>query len=366
MTCKEIALESHTQPVAMTRRAQKCLLAHGKQDLEEAVSGSVNEDFTIWSPTRRASCLGLNPCFLALKDKADTQSAEFLTIRQRRGTFSMAHKTQADGIEKNGSLSSVLYKSDLTEGSLQWVQEPLDGQVLLVLRMDNNCSATAFDMELCAEKLKSLGVQVAADQCRRLIQDAVLKPEVRRYMFYNSRAFQIAIAVVFYVSLWTNIYSTVRLCSFGRYWEASVLVTLAAVLVTVVVILVLDRRQRKSGLRRSLDQLCVVMEAVVHPDPGTEEETPCEESPLLSKGRNPNKKPVTCNELLRLVPDGPPEVMAQQLLVIFSGCYVRLLVTGRLPGAGVGGHLEHSSVPCLCQFVKTTALNTQQSWFMGR
>lgn len=65
----------------------------------------------------------------------------------------------------------------------------------------------------------------------------------------------------------------------------------------------------QSGLRRSLDQLCVVMEAVVHPDLGTEEETPCEESPLLSKGRNPNKKPVTCNELLCLVPDGPPEVM---------------------------------------------------------
>jgi len=38
--------------------------------------------------------------------------------------------------------------------------------------------------------------QVAADQCRRLIQEAVLKPEVRRYMFYNSRVFQIAIAVV--------------------------------------------------------------------------------------------------------------------------------------------------------------------------
>lgn len=38
--------------------------------------------------------------------------------------------------------------------------------------------------------------QVAEDQWRRLIQDAVLKPEVRRYMFYNSRAFQIAIAVV--------------------------------------------------------------------------------------------------------------------------------------------------------------------------
>ncbi|KAM6337527.1 transmembrane protein 268 isoform 1-T4 [Alca torda] len=343
----------------------------------------------------------------------------------------MAHKTHAGGTERKGSLSSILYcKSDLKEGSLQWVKEPLNGQVLMVLSMDNNCSATSFDMELCAEKLKSLGVQVPADQWRRLIQDAVLKPEVRRYMFYNSRAFQIAIAVVFYVSLWTNIYSTVQLCSFGRYWEASVLVTLAAVAVTVVVILVIDRRQRKinmntdvrlaavneisikhslilgitdaldgphsilqlwfvrfsperclqslsahiaelqrtreSGLRHSLDQLCVVMEAAVGPDPGTEEEASREESPLLSSGGNLNKEPVMCNELLHLVPEGPPEVMAQQLLVIFSGCYVRLLVTGRLPRAVAGGHLEDSSVPCLCQFIETTALNTRRSWFMGR
>ncbi|KFV72710.1 Transmembrane protein C9orf91, partial [Dryobates pubescens] len=65
---------------------------------------------------------------------------------------------------------------------------------------------------------------------------------------YNSRAFQIAVAVVFYVSVWTNMYSTVQLCSFGRYWEASVLVTLAAVVVTLAVILVIDRRQRKINM----------------------------------------------------------------------------------------------------------------------
>ncbi|NXE21308.1 TM268 protein, partial [Ardeotis kori] len=53
---------------------------------------------------------------------------------------------------------------------------------------------------------------------------------------------------VFYVSLWTNIYSTVQLHSFGRYWEASVLVTLAAVAVTVVVILVLDCRRKKINM----------------------------------------------------------------------------------------------------------------------
>lgn len=65
----------------------------------------------------------------------------------------------------------------------------------------------------------------------------------------------------------------------------------------------------QSGLQHSLDQLCVVMEAVVQPDLGTEEEALREESPLLSSGVNPNKEPVTCNELLHLVPKGPPEVM---------------------------------------------------------
>ncbi|NXS52113.1 TM268 protein, partial [Brachypteracias leptosomus] len=53
---------------------------------------------------------------------------------------------------------------------------------------------------------------------------------------------------VLYMSLWTNIYSTVQLCSFGRYWEASVLVTLAAVAITVVVILVMDCHQRKINM----------------------------------------------------------------------------------------------------------------------
>ncbi|NWI71700.1 TM268 protein, partial [Todus mexicanus] len=53
---------------------------------------------------------------------------------------------------------------------------------------------------------------------------------------------------VFYMSLWTNIYSTVKLCSFGRYWEASLLVTLAAVVVTVVLILVIDCHQRKINM----------------------------------------------------------------------------------------------------------------------
>lgn len=39
----------------------------------------------------------------------------------------MAHKTQAGGTERKGSLSSILYcKSDLKEGSLQWVKGKRD------------------------------------------------------------------------------------------------------------------------------------------------------------------------------------------------------------------------------------------------
>lgn len=63
--------------------------------------------------------------------------------------------------------------------------------------------------------------------------------------FFTSAIHLSGFSQVFYMSLWTNIYTTVQLCSFGRYWEASVLVTLAAVAVTVVVILVIDHRQRK-------------------------------------------------------------------------------------------------------------------------
>ncbi|NWZ36425.1 TM268 protein, partial [Brachypodius atriceps] len=63
--------------------------------------------------------------------------------------------------------------------------------------------------------------------------------------FYSSRGFQIAMAVVFYISLWTNLYSTLQLSSLGHSWGAGVLVTLVALAVTVLVILVIDCHQRK-------------------------------------------------------------------------------------------------------------------------
>ncbi|XP_056360774.1 transmembrane protein 268 isoform X2 [Oenanthe melanoleuca] len=308
----------------------------------------------------------------------------------------MAQKSQTGGTEENES--SLLYsKSGFKEGALQWVTEPSQGQVLLVLSMDNTCPSSSFDMDLCAQELQALGLQVPGDPWRRLIQEGLLRPQV------------------FYICLWTNLYCTLQLSSLGHSWGAAVLVTLVALALTVLVILVLEQHQRKlnvntdvrlaavneifikhniilgitdvldgphnilqlcfvhfspesclqalaahithlqgtqAGLRQRLNKLCVAMDVAVQ-----EEEAPCEESPLLSSRVTLNKDPVTCNELLPLIPEGPPEAMARQLLVIFSGCYVRLLLTGRLPGARPGSHLGHSSVPCPCQLIQSSVLN---------
>ncbi|XP_041330708.1 transmembrane protein 268 isoform X4 [Pyrgilauda ruficollis] len=177
--------------------------------------------------------------------------------------------------------------------------------------------------------------------------------------------------LVFYISLWTNLYSTLQLCSLGHSWGAGVLVTLVALALTVLVILVIDGHQRKlnvntdvrlaavneifikhsiilgitdvldgphsilqlwfvhfspehclqalaahithlqgtqAGLRHRLNKLWVVMDVAAQPELQVEEEAPCEESPLLSRGVTLNKDPVTCSELLPLIPEGPPQV----------------------------------------------------------
>uniref|UniRef100_A0A8C5JBJ4 Transmembrane protein 268 n=1 Tax=Junco hyemalis TaxID=40217 RepID=A0A8C5JBJ4_JUNHY len=265
--------------------------------------------------------------------------------------------------------------------------------VLLVLSMDNTCPSSSFDMDLCADKLQSLGIQVPMDPWRRLIQEGVLSPQVRRYLFYSSKGCQIAMAMVFYICLWTNLYSTLQLCSLGHSWGAGVLVTLVALALTVLVILVIDGHQRKLnvntdvrlaavneifiehsiilGITDVLDgpsQLCFVhfspqpclqalaahithLEGTQVRDTGDSLGTRAAPAPSPALGVVEVGKD-------REVAQVPlwPAAMAQQLLVLFSACYVRLLVTGRLPRASPRGHLGHSSMPCLCQFIQSTLL----------
>ncbi|XP_078496974.1 transmembrane protein 268 [Lissotriton helveticus] len=319
--------------------------------------------------------------------------------------------------------------------SIRWVKERYNGLVLSVLTCS---SGSPSEMEICVKKLQAFGVQVSLEQCRTLIQNTVLQPDVKRYLFFSSRGFGLALAVIFYMCLWANIYSIVRMFAIGQQWWSIILVSLGAAAITTVTILIIDHRQRKinvntdvrlaaandsflkhhmligvtdgmrnyrntlklwfvhfdprrclrtlsqrleemkrertPALRRCLDHLCIVMETVVTPDPGTDgsemEEGDArgqtEASPLLSVGRGSQKKPLLCSEIVPLIQEGEPDVMAHQLLVIFSACYVRLLITGQLPAVSVVRHAEKINAPCLCQFIEASALEGEQCWSKPR
>ncbi|XP_051835458.1 transmembrane protein 268 [Antechinus flavipes] len=307
---------------------------------------------------------------------------------------------------------------------------PTNGQLLMVLSTE----AASFNLEVSQEKLKTWGIQVPTEEYKNLIENAILDPQVRRFIFYNSRPFQLAIAVVFYIAMWANLYSTSQMFSLGRHWAAVVLVTLGTVLATVILILIFDRHQKKANtntdlrlaaanetlmpyhmllgvtsevegcqtvlqlwfvyfhlesclqslsdcirelktnqesvLKHCLNQYQVVVEMVVNPaqEEGEENERLAEEAPLLpAGGMEPRKAVVTRMELRHLIPEAAPEVMARQMLVVFGGLYIRLLVTNQLPETtAASGHADSLQGPCPCQFIETHILGAGSCSLLAR
>ncbi|XP_060107471.1 transmembrane protein 268 [Heteronotia binoei] len=334
----------------------------------------------------------------------------------------MAPGKNQTATDKKDELSfSVSYCwSQGEEHSAHRREELLNGQVLTVLSARKACSPARFDMNLCAARLKSLGIQMTTDQWRNLVQSAVLEPEVRKYMFYNSRAFGIAVAVVFYVTLWINLFSTLQIYSLGQSWKISILVTLAALVAALVIRFIIHqhhgkmdmntdmrlvaanevlmkhellvgvtdkldqfhsipqlwfvhfnvelclqaleesiiemKRNQEAVLRHNLDELCLVTETAIFPAQEEKAESSLEESPLLPDAKVKSRSTLTCRELLQLIPDGAPKVMALQLLTIYSGYYIRLLVSNELPEVPVRRHVMFNHIPCLCQFIEFTVL----------
>nr|KAF6434654.1 transmembrane protein 268 [Molossus molossus] len=133
-----------------------------------------------------------------------------------------------------------------------WGQELRNGQVLTVLRIDNTCAPIAFDLGAAEEQLQTWGIQVPAEQYRNLAESALLEPQVRRYIIYNSRPVRLAFAVVFYVVVWANIYSTSQMFTLGNHWVGVLLVTLAAASLTLTLMLIFERHQRKANTNTDL------------------------------------------------------------------------------------------------------------------
>lgn len=133
-----------------------------------------------------------------------------------------------------------------------WGQELRSGQVLTVLRIDNTCAPISFDLGAAEEQLQTWGIQVPADQYRSLAESALLEPQVRRYIIYNSRPMRLAFAVVFYVVVWANIYSTSQMFALGNHWAGVLLVTLAATSLTLTLVVIFERHQRKANTNTDL------------------------------------------------------------------------------------------------------------------
>ncbi|KAM3911947.1 transmembrane protein 268 isoform 1-T2 [Leptodactylus fuscus] len=290
-----------------------------------------------------------------------------------------------------------------------------NGRLLTVLPY----TSRAVQAEQCLQRLQDCGIQLPVEQCKDSLQIPTLIPEVHRYIFFSSRGFIMILAMVIYASIWTNLYSTAQMFSSSHSWVTSIPVTITAAFVTVVVIFAINRNQKKININtdirlsaaneifmeynvllgisdrsrgcqiapslcfiyfhvwgchqklsrllanmsqddigKLMDQLFIFIETPADPALAqtSHENNVTEESPLLASGSR--DKPVLCNKKIPLILQGHPEVMARQLLIISSACYVRLLTSGQLPRVHAAGHTGVLDVPCLCQFIESSILTS--------
>ncbi|XP_051899835.1 transmembrane protein 268 [Pristis pectinata] len=118
----------------------------------------------------------------------------------------------------------------------------------------------------------------------------------------------------------------------------------------------------QSFLHQKLGHLCIVIETS-QVSPLNDMDAGSEEAPLLPGNgdgtlSNGSQQPQhVFNTLTCLVPKGTSEEIAYQLLVTYSGFYVKLLVMNQLPRTRASIHTEDAHIPCLCQYIETSILN---------
>nr|XP_011748830.1 transmembrane protein 268 [Macaca nemestrina] len=264
-----------------------------------------------------------------------------------------------------------------------WGQELHNGQVLTVLRIDNTCAPISFDLGAAEEQLQTWGIQVPADQYRSLAESALLEPQVRRYIIYNSRPMRLAFAVVFYVVVWANIYSTSQMFALGNHWAGMLLVTLAAVSLTLTLVLVFERQQKKANtntdLRLAAANGALLRHRVLLGVTDTVEG--CQSVIQLwfvyfdlencVQFLSDHVQEMKTSQEVRYLQvnwqeDRSELEMARQLLAVFGGYYIRLLVTSQLPQAMGTRHTNSPRIPCPCQLIEAYVLGTGCCPFLAR
>uniref|UniRef100_A0A2K6B195 Transmembrane protein 268 n=1 Tax=Macaca nemestrina TaxID=9545 RepID=A0A2K6B195_MACNE len=250
-----------------------------------------------------------------------------------------------------------------------WGQELHNGQVLTVLRIDNTCAPISFDLGAAEEQLQTWGIQqVPADQYRSLAESALLEPQVRRYIIYNSRPMRLAFAVVFYVVVWANIYSTSQMFALGNHWAGMLLVTLAAVSLTLTLVLVFERQQKKANtntdLRLAAANGALLRHRVLLGVTDTVEGCQSVIQLWFVYFDLENCVQFLSDHVQEMKTS--QEEMARQLLAVFGGYYIRLLVTSQLPQAMGTRHTNSPRIPCPCQLIEAYVLGTGCCPFLAR
>ncbi|XP_041068981.1 transmembrane protein 268 isoform X3 [Carcharodon carcharias] len=244
--------------------------------------------------------------------------------------------------------------------------ELYNGRMLLDLTSSGFWWSQGFDLESCVESLARFGVQVPPEDYELPIQVSLMNTEVRRYMYFSSTGFMMLLAPVFYLAAWCCLFSTFHLY-LGQYvksfyWAFCLLISVVAILLTTVLLLLLHRHHQKCLLNQKLGHLCIVIETN-QVSPLNNMQAQSEETPLLSgdnedsRSNGNQQTQHVFNTLTCLVPKGTAQEIAYQLLVTYSGLYVKLLATQQLPCIRSSIHAKDANVPCLCQYIETSILN---------
>ncbi|XP_068104373.1 transmembrane protein 268 isoform X2 [Hyperolius riggenbachi] len=242
-----------------------------------------------------------------------------------------------DGLEPVVTLHSGLY----------------NGRLLTVLPYTSRAEHT----DKCLQRLQDCGIQLPVEQCRHSLPIPALLPEIHRYIFFSSRGFGIILAMILYASIWVNLYSTAQMFAPSPTWVTSIPVTLSAVIVTAIIIILLNQHQKKINANTDI-RLAAANEFFMEYNVLlgiSDHSQSCRNVPSLCFiyfhmwG---------CHQRLSQRLASMHQVMARQLLIVASACYVRLLISGQLPKAHDAGHTGVLNVTCPCQFIENTILTS--------
>ncbi|XP_043914102.1 transmembrane protein 268 [Protopterus annectens] len=131
------------------------------------------------------------------------------------------------------------------EWTVQLPGELQNGQILASVVACNSYSSEGFDIQGCVEKLKSFGIEIEEEECKAVICNSAMDPQIRRYMFFSSNMFLIVIAVACYLTMWANIYSIVGMFPFGSMWFTGIFITIIAAAFTGVILLYIAWHNKK-------------------------------------------------------------------------------------------------------------------------